>query len=198
MAKHSKPRRPLRGAASPTSPRRVSAAAKQVQAMQLREAGVSFEKIAETVGYRDRGGAYKAVMAGLKATRLESAKKLRRLEFRRLDKLMLQLWPKATGNPPDLAALDRLLAIMKRRAALTGLDVSTSKAKNGGNDANTKMIQVNWHDLYQKQEEQLVDPIEERIAMAGMKKSDPPSQQIDAQMRLRENGSPRPNGARHD
>jgi hypothetical protein len=166
--------------------------------MQLREAGVSFEKIAETVGYRDRGGAYKAVMVGLKTTRLESAKKLRRLELRRLDKLMLQLWPKATGNPPDLAALDRLLAIMKRRAALTGLDVSTSKAKNGGNDANTKMIQVNWHDLYQKQEEQLVDPIEERIAMAGMKKSDPPSQQIDAQMRLRENGSPRPNGARHD
>jgi hypothetical protein len=38
--------------------------------MQLREAGLSFEKIAQTVGYGDRGSAYKAVMAGLKA-RLE-------------------------------------------------------------------------------------------------------------------------------
>ena len=198
MAKHSNSRRPPRGAASLTSPRRMGAAAKQVQAMQLREAGVSFEKIAETVGYRDRSGAYKAVMTGLTVTRLEPATKLRRLELRRLDKLMLQLWPKATGNPPDLAALDRLLAIMKRRAALTGLDVGTSKGKNGGNDANTKMIRVNWDELYRKQEEQVVDPIEEIIAMAGMKKIDPPSQQSDAQMRLRENGSPSPNGTRHD
>jgi hypothetical protein len=37
--------------------------------MQLREAGVSFEKIAETLGYRNRSSARKAVLAGLKAAR---------------------------------------------------------------------------------------------------------------------------------
>ena len=193
MAKHSQSRRPPRGAASLTSPRRMGAAAKQVQAMQLREAGVSFEKIAETVGYRDRSGAYKAVMTGLTVTRLEPATKLRRLELRRLDKLMLQLWPKATGNPPDLAALDRLLAIMKRRAALTGLDVSTSKGKNSGNDANTKMMQVNWDELYDRQTKR-VDPIEEAIAMAGINKIDPPSPQSDGPMRPPENRPPSKNG----
>jgi hypothetical protein len=55
--------------------------------MQLREAGVSFEKIAETLGYRNRSSARKAVLAGLKAARLEPAKFLRQLELRRLDKL---------------------------------------------------------------------------------------------------------------
>jgi hypothetical protein len=172
----------------------MSAAAKQVQAMQLREAGVSYERIAETVGYRDRSGAYKAVMAGLNATRLEPAKKLRRLELRRLDKLALQLWSRATGNPPDLAALDRLLAIMKRRAALAGLDVSTSKGKNGGNDVNTKIMQVNWDELYDRQGEQRVDPIEEKIAMAGMERIDPPSQRSDGQMRSAESRPPGKNG----
>jgi hypothetical protein len=76
--------------------------------MQLREAGLSLEKIAETLGYRDRGSAYKAVMAGLKA-RLEPAESLRQLELRRLDKLFLQLWPLATAKPPDQGAIDRLL-----------------------------------------------------------------------------------------
>jgi hypothetical protein len=109
MADAEKPKRRAQGAASPASPKRVSAAAKQVQAMQLREAGVSFEKIAEAVGYANRGGAYKAVMAGLEAARLEPAKALRRLEMRRLDRLWMTLWPLATGNPPDLNALDRCL-----------------------------------------------------------------------------------------
>jgi hypothetical protein len=90
--------------------------------MQLREAAVSFEKIAEAVGYANRGAAYKAVMTGLKAARLEPAKALRRLEMRRLDRLWMALWPLATANPPDFNALDRCLKIMQRRAALGGLD----------------------------------------------------------------------------
>jgi hypothetical protein len=102
----------------------VTAAAKQVQAMQLREGGVSFEKIAETLGYTNRSGAYKAVMSGLKVARLEPAKALRRLELRRLDRLWLTLWPRAVANPPDMSALDRCLKIMHRRAALAGLDVA--------------------------------------------------------------------------
>src|SRR5439155_12473799 len=99
MADAEKPKHRAQGAASPASPKRVRAAAKQVQAMQLREAGVSFEKIAEAVGYANRGAAYKAVMAGLKAARLEPAKALRRLEMRRLDRLWMTLWPLATGKP---------------------------------------------------------------------------------------------------
>ncbi|SRR5258708_5795077 len=124
MAKRRKHKRRTRGAASPGSPKRVSAAAKQIQAMQLREAHVSYEMIAERLGYANRSGAYKAVMAGLKAARNEPAKALRRMEVRRLDRLSLQLWAQATGKVPDYAAIDRLLKIMQRRAALLGLDIN--------------------------------------------------------------------------
>ena len=123
MATDGKPKHPPRGAASPTSPRRLRAAGKQIQAMQLREAGVSYEKIAETCGYKNRSSAFKAVQAGLKATRAEAGKSLRRLELRRLDRLWMGLYSRATGNPPDLAAVDRCLKIMHRRAALLGLDI---------------------------------------------------------------------------
>jgi hypothetical protein len=54
MAKSRERKPPPRGAASRTSTKRVSAAAKQVQALQLREAGVPYEKIAETLGYHHR------------------------------------------------------------------------------------------------------------------------------------------------
>jgi len=64
MDDDSKPKHRPRGAASPTSPRRLRAASKQVQAMQLREAGIAYEKIAETLGYTSRSSAHKAVMSG--------------------------------------------------------------------------------------------------------------------------------------
>jgi hypothetical protein len=162
MAKSKRRKTRLRGAASPTSPRRVRAAAKQSQAMQLREAGVSFEKIAETLGYRNRSSARKAVLAGLKAARLEPAKILRQLEVRRLDKLWLPLWALAVATPPDFAAIDRLLKIMQRRAALLGLDLKKLALTNPTGDAGAKLININWSVLITPQENE-VDPIEEMI-----------------------------------
>ncbi len=91
--------------------------------MQLREGGVSYEKIAESLGYANRSSAFKAVRMGLKAARVEAAKSLRRLELRRRDRMWMSLWPRATANPPDYAAMDRCLKIMHRRAALLGLDI---------------------------------------------------------------------------
>jgi hypothetical protein len=128
--------------------------------MQLREAGVSYEKIAEAVGYRDRSGAYKAVMAGLEAAPQESATNLRRLELRRLDKLSLQLWPQAVAKPPDLPALESFLRVMKRRAALTGLDKNSAK---GANDDVPK-VAIDWDDLYDRQEKRRVNAVEELLA----------------------------------
>jgi hypothetical protein len=90
--------------------------------MLLREAGVSFEEIARQLGYRSRGSAYHAVIAGLKAAREESARSLRRLEERRLNRLWLAAFPRAVSNPPDLEAIDKCIKIMARRAAYRGLD----------------------------------------------------------------------------
>jgi hypothetical protein len=45
---------------------------------------------------------------------------VRKLECERLDRLLLAVWSRALSG--DLDALDRALALMKRRAALLGLD----------------------------------------------------------------------------
>jgi hypothetical protein len=107
-------------------------------------------------------------MAGMKAVRLEPATTLRQLELRRLDKLSLALWSLATAKPPDYAAIDRLIKIMQRRAALAGLDVSKVALTNptGKKEFSGKIIKVNWEDLYKLQAERAAerfDPIEERI-----------------------------------
>jgi hypothetical protein len=134
--------------------------------MQLREAGVSFEKIAETLGYRDRSSARKAVLAGLKAALVEPAKFLRQLELCRLDKLWLKLWSAALATPPECAAVDRLLKIMQRRAALLGLDRKKMRLPNPPGDDSANQVKINWIDLYdlqQKLARPIEDPIEERI-----------------------------------
>jgi hypothetical protein len=112
--------RPPRGAASPTSARRLAALDKQRQALALRMAGASFDEIAESLGYADRGGAHKAVMAAIESTLPEPAAKVRELELKRLDRLWLAAYKAATAG--DLQAIAVCLQIMKRRADFEGLD----------------------------------------------------------------------------
>jgi chemotaxis protein histidine kinase CheA len=106
---------------SKTSERRLKAAERQREALQLRAAGRTFEDIAKELGYRGPSGAYRAVQAGLKKTLQEPADELRRVECERLDRLMEALWERAIvrGN---VAAVDRVLRIMERRSRLLGLD----------------------------------------------------------------------------
>lgn len=105
---------------SKTSKRRLEAAAKQRQALSLRQAGVTYADIADRLGYAASSGAYKAVMAALDKTLQEPADELRRVELARLDRLQSSVWLAATGG--DMTALDRILKIMERRARLMGLD----------------------------------------------------------------------------
>ena len=103
-----------------TSPRRLTAAERQRQALELRKAGVTFETIATQLGYRNRSGAYKAVMSALRRTLQEPADEVRRLELERLDALLLALWSQARQG--HQGAIDRCLKIAERRAKLLGLD----------------------------------------------------------------------------
>jgi hypothetical protein len=92
--------------------------------MQLRAAGVSYEKIAKAIGYCDRSAARKAVFAGIRADKTESCNALRQLELIRLDRLWMAMWPLAIAQEPDMNATDRCLKILARRAALMGLDAA--------------------------------------------------------------------------
>lgn len=118
---------------SRTSESRLAAVDRQRQALELRKAGVGYAKIAESLGYGGPSGAYNAIRSALKRTLQEPADELRSLEVERLDALLLGLWTKAKGG--DTWAVDRVLRIMERRAALLGLDAPRrieNTGKNGG------------------------------------------------------------------
>lgn len=102
------------------SPRRIAAAERAANALRLRKAGVTYEMIASTLGYSSRQAAHRAVMRALDRTIQEPAEDLRKLELERLAELQRVLWPKALEA--DTRSVDRVLAIMERRARLLGLD----------------------------------------------------------------------------
>lgn len=111
------------------SARRITAAERRRQALELRKAGATYDRIAQQLGFANRGGAYRAVETALREITAEPAQDVRQLELERLDALLLGLWPQARkGNQ---GAVDRVLRIMERRAKLLGLDAPT-KAEVGG------------------------------------------------------------------
>lgn len=98
------------------------------KALRYRRAGMSLARIAAKLGYADASGARYAIVEGMKAIVREPAEEVRAMELERLDRLMLAIWPKATGKEPDYDATDRVLKIMDRRAKLLGLDSARSES----------------------------------------------------------------------
>lgn len=127
--------------------RRLEAAERQRQALQLRQAGVAYEDIAQRLGYSGRSSAWRSVMSALKQTLQEPADEVRTLELERLDRMLLGLWPQAVhGNQ---GAVDRALRIMERRAKLLGLDAPTKSELSGPqggpievNDAREQLLRL--------------------------------------------------------
>lgn len=98
----------------------IDATERQRRALELRKAGYGFQIIADQLGYKDPSGAYRAIRAALKKTLQEPADEVRRIELERLDKMLAGLWPQAIKG--HTFSVDRVLAIMDRRAKLLGLD----------------------------------------------------------------------------
>lgn len=117
-------------------------AERDAAACRLRAQGLTYPDIARELGFGNAGHAYQSVQRALVAIVQEPAEELRRIELDRLD----MLWRTALevmrdthlmtqhgrvvefrGVPlkdpgPKLAAIDRLLKVMERRARLLGLD----------------------------------------------------------------------------
>lgn len=104
--------------------------------LALRKAGKAYREIADAViaqfgidrlplGYDERY-AWKDTSRELRKlckTLNEDTSSVRQMEIERLNDMLGALWPHATNqNPPDYQAIDRVLQLMKRRAALLGLD----------------------------------------------------------------------------
>lgn len=111
---------------------RLAQYAREDRCVALRLAGASLATIAATEGYVDRSGARKALLRAMRrAARDAGGEELRLLEEARLDRLFLAVWAKATGDPPDLKAVDRALKNCALRIRLLGLD-APPKVKHSG------------------------------------------------------------------
>ena len=110
----------------------VKALDNQLKALELRKAGVSYQRIADALGYKSASGAHKAVHTALKKTLQEPADELRTLELARLDDMLKAIAPHvAAGN---LTAIDRALKIQERRARLLGLDAPVKQDLTSGGE----------------------------------------------------------------
>lgn len=110
----------------------VKAHDNQLKALELRKAGVSYQRIADSLGYKSASGAHKAVQTALKKTLQEPADDLRRLEVERLDAALAAVWSSVLKG--QYGAVDRFLRIQERRARLLGLDAPTKADITSGGD----------------------------------------------------------------
>jgi len=109
-------------AVSLQGPSKIRTARLEADCLRLRMDGLSHRKIAARLGVAP-STAYKRIhhaLVQINSQTAEDAKTMRTLEALRLDELQAALWEKATsGHGPSI---DRVLAIMARRARLFGLD----------------------------------------------------------------------------
>lgn len=110
---------------SRVNPKKVRAAARQRQAMELRKAGLSYGAIAAELGYAHARAAQKAVETCLHDYYREPAEDLLKLELERLDRMQAGIYGDAISG--DLGAVQMMLRIMERRARYTGLDAPTKQ-----------------------------------------------------------------------
>ncbi len=112
---------------SKASPRRMRARDREVQALNLRKSGATYEQIGKALEITTQG-AYKAIIRSLRKLNeknSEGADELRRLEVERLDRMLAAIWSQViSGNQ---GAIDRALRIGERRAKLIGLDAPTKQ-----------------------------------------------------------------------
>lgn len=117
---------------SRSSPRKIEAAERRIQALDLRKAGLTYQAIADRLGFKSPASAKKTVDTALDEMReiyREQAEQLIELECQRLDRLLQGLWLKAAGGNPR--AVEAALKIMERRARLLGLDSAQKKELSG-------------------------------------------------------------------
>lgn len=93
------------------------------QVLEYRRGGLTFDEIAQRVGYADPSGAHRAFKRALLRTLQQPADEMREVELDRLDRLQAAVWGSASKG--DVKAVDSVLKIMDRRARLLGLDAPT-------------------------------------------------------------------------
>lgn len=98
----------------------------KAKAVELRQQGLTWQKVGERLGITERG-ARKAVEMAMKEFRMsigDTIDDLRAMELSRLDAIQEKLWAKR-GDP---RTADTLLRVIERRCRIMGLDMPTKVA----------------------------------------------------------------------
>ena len=103
---------------APTSEQSLN---KEKQVLNLRRGGLTFDLIAQRVGYGNPSSAAQAYRRALKRIVYEEVESVRKVESDRLDLAQSAIWQGVTQG--DIPSINTLLRIMQRRAALLGLDM---------------------------------------------------------------------------
>lgn len=116
-------------ASNSTAAKKALAIQRQQSALELRRAGKDFREIARTLNC-SKSQAQRDVARALEEARaavLSDATDLKAEDLDRLNALLTTLWVKKN----ELGAIDRILAVMQRRAKLMGLDAPVKLAHAG-------------------------------------------------------------------
>ena len=101
------------------------ASARKLKAIQLKTAGLTYQQIADQLGYASRGTVYK-IIKDAQSARLDNAvEEHRAYEVDRLNAMQGALWDRALAG--DLQAIDRVLRLIEARCRLWGLLESRPK-----------------------------------------------------------------------
>ncbi|USQ75345.1 helix-turn-helix domain-containing protein [Ornithinimicrobium cryptoxanthini] len=102
---------------------RALAAARRARAVRLRTQGMTYQQIADELGYTHRASVYQVVKRALDTHNAEAVRQLRDLENARLDALQVALWDAAmAGNVNSAMAIARIIAA---RVRLNGLSATS-------------------------------------------------------------------------
>lgn len=127
------------------SPKKITDAQRRRQAVSLRVAGWTFERIAAMCGYSNPSAAFNAVDKELREAGREEVETLRDIEKRRIEKIINKLWPQLIGgnsSPVTLDAIKVYITLSARLAKLMGLDVGTPGAGGATATSSVTLVQI--------------------------------------------------------
>ena len=101
---------------------------KEAKVLELRRGGLTFDLIAQRLGYASASGAHKAYMSACSRIVYDDVVETRNVEMDRLNIAQAAIWGDViNGTTPQdrFRAVMALMKIMERRAKLLGLDMPT-------------------------------------------------------------------------
>lgn len=108
---------------SNSAPKKLRRAEIVRQALEYRKAGMTYDEIGRRLGFSTQraGKIVNEELKRINKKSAEDAQEITTLEMLRLDAMLQGIWKSATEEG-SLGAVDRVLAIMNRRAKMLGLD----------------------------------------------------------------------------